>query len=311
MVVQDIASPRFSVVIPAFNSARHIAETVRSVLEQRYPAEEIIVVDDGSTDKTRQVLESVPGAGTVRYHYQPNRGPSGARNRGAALAKGEWIAFLDHDDIWRPDKLLVQAEFARRHPQVALFWCDYEYIDEAGAPRRPLKRSDPLSLLMFNSYISPIPSAAIIRRDAFCKVGGFNAALRGYEDWELFMRLAAEFPIQFIDQVLVRYRCHPIQLSRNVRSWAAHWPPLYKLLSELWSDDPKKQAALRRISAAYHAYFGKHFLRGGEIAEARRHFRTSFEQNPFSWTNLRRWGLSYFPPMRALYCRSKKHAVRV
>jgi len=310
-VAPQTIGPRFSVIIPAFNCERFIFETVQSVLEQRYPAAEIIIVDDGSTDKTKQVLDRISSSLPLRYHYQPNQGPSGARNCGAALAKGEWIAFLDQDDLWQPEKLLIQAQHVRSHPEAAILWCDYEYIDEAGGTRKPLKRTDPLSSLMLNSFISPIPSTVIIRKDAFDAVGGFNSTLRGYEDWELFMRLASQFPVYFIDQILVKYRCHPKQLSRNIRSWAASWPLMHKLLVELWRDDSAKQASLLKISAAYHTYFGKHFLRGGDVKEARRHFRASFEQNPLSWTNLRRWGLSYVPPALEFYRRSKKHAVRI
>ena len=310
-VNSDSTSPRFSVIIPAYNRERFIGECVRSALEQRYPAEEVIVVDDGSTDRTRQVVRDVPGASTVRYQNQENQGPSVARNYGASLAKGDWLAFLDADDVWKPDKLSIQAEYVRKHPEAAMFWCDVEYIDESGGALEPVDWKDRLSPLMFNRPMCPVPSVVILRKDVFALLGGFNPLMRCYEDGEFFMRVAAQFPIHFIDRVLVRYRCHPSQLHRNVRARATSWPFMYQLLAEHWRDDPAKQTTLLKVSASIHTYLGKHFLRAGNYREARRHFRLSYEQDPVSWTNLRRWGLSYFPPLRALYRHNKKHAVRV
>jgi glycosyltransferase involved in cell wall biosynthesis len=306
--MQDLT---FSVVIPAHNRERFLGETLQSVLEQTYPPAEVIVVDDGSSDGTAGVVSRLSNTTAVKYYCQPNQGPSVARNTGVALAKGDWIAFLDADDIWRPEKLEIQAQHARRHPEADMLWCDVEYIDELGQPRDPIVWNDRLAPLMFNRSMCPVPSTVIMRRATFLAAGGFNPAMRCYEDGEFFMRIAARYKIFFIDHPLVKYRCHPTQQHRNVRCRATSWPLMYQLLADLWRGEPAKQAILLKASAANHTHFGKHFLRRGDYPEARRHFRISFEQDPFLWRNLRRWGLSYVPAIRELYRRIKKHAVRV
>jgi len=304
-------NPAFSVVIPAHNRERFLGATLKSVLDQTYPAAEIVVVDDGSSDGTAQFVGRFTNTATIKYYRQHNQGPSVARNKGVELTKGDWIAFLDADDIWRPEKLAVQAEYARRHPEVDLFWCEVEYIDDRGQPREPFVWNDRLAPLMFNRTMCPVPSTVVMRRAAFLAAGGFNPNMRCYEDGEFFMRIAARYKIFFIDKVLVKYRCHPAQLHRNVRCRATSWPHMYHLLADLWRDDPIKRAILLKASAANHTHVGKHFLRRGDYHEARRHFRISFEQDPFLWRNLRRWGLSYVPAIREIYRYVKKHAVRV
>jgi glycosyltransferase involved in cell wall biosynthesis len=307
----DISGPRFSVIIPTYNRDRFIGESILSALEQRYPAEEILVVDDGSTDKTRQVVHGIPSGSTVHYYYQKNQGPAGARNYGASRAKGTWLAFLDADDVWRPDKLFTQADHVRKYSEVVMFWGDVDYMDAAGKPREPMDWNDHLAPLMFNHPVCPTPSTVIIRKDIFTRLGGFNPLMRCYEDGEFFMRVAAQFPIYFIDQILATYRCHENQLHRNVRDRATSWPYMYELLAELWRGEPAKQAILYKVSAANHTHVGKHYLRSGDYREARRHFRISFELEPLLWRNLRRWGLSYLPGIRKIYRRAKSHAVGV
>jgi glycosyltransferase involved in cell wall biosynthesis len=307
----DTSDPRFSIIIPAYNRERYIGAAIGSAFSQRDPAEEIIVVDDGSTDGTSQVVHEFTGGPVIRYFHQRNQGPAAARNYGAAAAKGNWLAFLDADDIWHPDKLLIQAEYIRKHPQVYMFWCDVDYMDEGGNPREPFEWNDRLAPLMFNRPMCPIPSTVVLRKDIFSLLGGFNQQMRCYEDGEFFMRVAARFPIHFIDRTLVTYRCHRNQLHRSVLHRAMSWPYMYDLLDQLWRDDPQKKAILNAVSAANHTHVGKHYLRKGDLEEARRHFRMGFKQKPLLWRNLRRWAVSYVPGVRTIYGRIKKHAVGV
>ena len=307
----DRTDPRFSIIIPAHNRERYIGATIQSALSQHYPAEEIIVVDDGSTDNTSRIVHQFTQGPQLRYFYQINQGPAAARNYGAAAAKGNWLAFLDADDIWDRDKLWVQAEYVRKHPDTRMFWCDVDYMDEAGNAREPFEWHDRLAPLMFNRPMCPIPSTVVLRKDVFMLLGGFNPSMHCYEDGEFFMRVAARFPIHFIDKTLVTYRCHPNQLHRNVLHRAVSWPLMYDLLDQLWRDEPNKRAVLNAASAANHTHVGKHYLRKGDLKEARRHFRIGFKQQPLLWRNLRRWALSYLPGVRTIYGRVKKHAVGV
>jgi len=306
----SMVDPRFSVIIPVFNGQRFIGDAIRSVLEQRYPAHEIIVIDDGSTDSTRDAVRNLATTPPLRYFYQSNQGPAVARNNGARQATGDWLAFLDADDLWQADKLLVQADGIRHDARAVMIWCSFDGIDESGQPKSAQKQKDPFRSLIFQSAVFPIPSTTVVRRDIFETLGGFNPALRRSEDAEFFMRLAAQFPSRFINQPLSCYRVHERQASRTVRAKTESWKFLYESLLKLCGSDSARLAALEITAARNHTYWGKLYLRRGELQEARRHFRLSFAHEPFSWPNLRRWMLSYLPLIREFYRRNKKHATR-
>src|ERR1700758_715870 len=129
--------PRVSVVIPVYNNETYIAAALKSVLSQTRPADEIIVVDDGSTDGTAKVLQSF--CNDIRYLYQQNRGEPSARNRGIREAKYEYIAFLDGDDLWRPNKLELQMKYLQQHPSCALVYADMSTFDENGVVETSVK----------------------------------------------------------------------------------------------------------------------------------------------------------------------------
>jgi glycosyltransferase involved in cell wall biosynthesis len=293
--------PQFSVVIPVFNSERFIGEAIQSVVDQSCSALEIIVVDDGSLDRTAEVVRGFSTPIPILYHHQQNQGQAVARNVGVALASGNWIAFLDQDDVWYPHRLDAHADCVRQRPEVALVWSDMDYIDEVGRPRAPINWKNRLAPLMFNGSTFPSPSTVSIRKEAFLKSGGFNPHLRCNEDSEFFFRIALAHPVHLLPLKLVKYRCHETQLHRNLRRRAASWPFYHQSLSELWRDEPTKRAVLRDVSAAVYTHLGKHFLRIGEYKEARHCFRQSFAHKSLSWKNLRRWGLSYLPAVRTLY----------
>ncbi|WP_051463184.1 glycosyltransferase family 2 protein [Deferrisoma camini] len=184
--------PLVSVVIPCFNAARYVAETLSSVLAQTYPRLEVIVVDDGSTDGTLDVLHSFREAVTVVRHDR-NRGVAAARNTGAGLARGEFLAFVDADDLWTPQKLTRQIEAASEPDVVLLVHTDLGYIDETGAPHpRPWPMwttadGDCFAELLRSNGVAA--SAALVRRPAFERCGGFEEGLRGTEDYHLWLRL--------------------------------------------------------------------------------------------------------------------------
>lgn len=295
------STPTFSVVIPAFNGELFLLDALRSVLSQTAPPIEIIVVDDGSTDGTRDVVRLVHSTVPIRYQRQDNQGPSVARNLGVSMACGDWIAFLDADDVWHPENLAVLAAYIQAHPEVALFSSEMDYIDENGNERLPIDLQDELALLMLNRPTPILPSTVTIKRDVFVEAGGFNPKLRTHEDAELFARIAASYSIHSIDRHLVKYRYHPRQLHRN-RAWRAHsWPILFRSLTETWMDEPEKLAILTRRAAAVFEDLGKHFLRAGQYTTARAYLRQSISLNPWSVNKWRRWGISHLPIIREWY----------
>lgn len=207
-----------SAVIPTLNRAEPVLRALASVHTQTRPPDEIIVVDDGSTDDTaRRVRAAFP---EVVYLHQDNRGVSAARNRGVSAAGGEWIAFLDSDDEWRPEKLERQCEALERNPGYPLCHTDEVWIRD-GRRVNPRRRHAKRGGRIFRHCL-PLcaisPSAALIRRAALDELGGFDESLPACEDYDLWLRLCARHPVLLVDEPLVvKYGGHDDQLSRK------HW----------------------------------------------------------------------------------------
>ncbi len=183
-----------SVVIPTYNLARLLPDAVASVRAQAWPDLEIIVVDDGSTDETPELLESLSREGGLRWFRQENAGASAARNRGIREAGKAWVAFLDADDFWHAGKLAAQFEALEREPSAAFSYTDERRRLEDGteADRASNTSAAPLLAQMLVGNILATPTV-LVRRDCFDTVGLFDTSLRTGEDWDMWMRLAAHF----------------------------------------------------------------------------------------------------------------------
>ena len=199
--------PTVSVIIPSYNCELYIAETLESILDQTFKDIEIIVVDDGSTDKTRQIVTSY-GA-PVRLVTQTNAGVCAARNRGIREAAGQYVCLMDHDDYWLPDKLALQLEQMQRHPEVGLVSLQHLCLVESRSGRRfspSGNYKDESSgsaideefsgwiyhLLLLDCWV--LTSSALIRGEAFNKCGSFDESLPYSEDWDLWLRISREYP---------------------------------------------------------------------------------------------------------------------
>jgi glycosyltransferase involved in cell wall biosynthesis len=212
--------PLVSVVIPAYNAATFLAETLDSVLAQTYESLEIIVVDDGSTDTTSQLLDSYGNRITVLR--QANAGQAAARNNGARSAKGEFLAFLDSDDLWDPDKITRQIALISRFPEALAVYCDHRTIDaqgkhlsSSGALSHPRPSGDILRALLLGPCIIT-PGLVLLRRNAFDMVGGFDGTMRGHEDYTLWLHLATQGPFIYSPDTLVSYRRHKQQATQKM-----------------------------------------------------------------------------------------------
>jgi len=204
--------PRVSIVIPTFNLARYIGRTLDSVFAQTYSDYEVIVVDDGSTDDTPQVLAQY--AGRLQYHHQANRGVAAARNTALTKANGELIAYLDADDMWYPQKLTRQVDFLDTHGQCGIVHSDTAVLDESdqiiySAFNRQTLREVPqgqcLTALLQRNHIQPL--TVIERRSCVERIGGFDERLRGVDDYMRWTLLAIE-GVEFgsVDEPLALYR---------------------------------------------------------------------------------------------------------
>ncbi len=181
---------RVSVVIPTYNRAADLKRAIESVFAQTYPVAEIIVVDDGSTDNTQQMIADF--SGPVRYVYQKNAGPAAARNRGIRMASGEWVAFLDSDDWWFPEKIRLQVEAAERDPRVALVYTSACIVSPDGR-REIVQAANPAKLwpaMRHSNLVVAGGSCVMARRDAILAEGGFPESLMVGEDWALWVNLA-------------------------------------------------------------------------------------------------------------------------
>src|SRR5687767_8592890 len=200
-----------SVVIPAFNEEAFIAAAIDSVLAQSYSPIECLVVDDGSTDATARVVDSFEGA--VGLLHQANRGEPAARNAGIRASRGEFIAFLDADDLWHPDKLVRQIELLASRPQIAAAYCAVEIVDAElnHVGFLPVPKADAAlrnTLLLEHPFVPGFGSTGVVRREVFEEVGLFDEHLRIGADREFICRVASRFPVEGIADPLVRYRRH-------------------------------------------------------------------------------------------------------
>ena len=197
-----------SVIIPTYNRANYVGKAIQSALQQQ-PTPEVIVVDDESTDNTHEVVAAFP---SVVYLEQENRREGAARNNGAAHASGTYLAFLDSDDFWLPDKLLHDVRRFEQRDRPALVYSRALNVDERdaviGARKLPAPEGDVFWALAREAFM-PM-SSVTVRADAFREVGGFveDRQLSGTADWELWLRLAARWPIGFVEQTRTCIRVH-------------------------------------------------------------------------------------------------------
>lgn len=261
-----------SVVIPTHNRAARLLVAVESVLAQTRPAAELIVVDDGSTDDTAARLQ--PYGNRIRYLYQPHAGVSAARNRGAAASRGDWVAFLDSDDRWLPDKLRRQSALHESQPELAISQTGEMWIRN-GTRVNPCRHHTKPSGDIFMPSLQRClvsPSAVMIRRDVFHAGGGFDETLPVCEDYDLWLRLALRWRFELVPAPLVvKIGGHADQLSR--RYWGMdrfRVRSLARLLAggEL-SGDRRRAAA--RVLAEKCAILAQGAVRRGRVAEARRY----------------------------------------
>jgi glycosyltransferase involved in cell wall biosynthesis len=209
------AIPTVSAIIPTFNRCDFLAEALASVGAQTRPPIEVIVVDDGSTDQTREMIETrFPD---VHYIYQENQGVSAARNTGITAATGEWIALLDSDDRWKPRKLEKQME-ALLGTAAPLAHTEEIWIRD-GQQINHRARHQKYGGHIFEHCL-PLcaisPSAAVIKRSLFDEVGGFDETLPACEDYDMWLKICCRYPVVFVDQhLVVKHGGHEDQLSKK------------------------------------------------------------------------------------------------
>ena len=265
--------PRVSVVVPAYNAASTIGPALESVFRQSVRDFEVIVVDDGSTDATRGVLA---GYGErIRVLTKVNEGkPAAARNLGVRAAQGELVAFLDSDDWWREDKLERQVALFDERPNVGLVYTADATVDADGKvlsvnPCPPEARGRIYELLTVRNVM--VGSSVMARREAIVQAGGFDEGLTSIENWDLWIRIARDWGIEYVDEPLTLYRVHAGNRSSNVDLRRQN---VFRVLAKHHNPQDRSPGARRRRRDAYfHAYFnvlGKAYFSQMKMGAARR-----------------------------------------
>lgn len=291
--------PLVSVVIPSYNRATELVEAIGSALNQTFESLEVIVVDDGSDDNTSSVVAAISDA-RLRYDRIDHAGPSVARNRGIELSKGEFIAFLDSDDIWYATKLERQLPLFE-DSEIGWTYTDLDYLGEGGPEPRRFQRIMPRrGYVMKSMFVDSCPmlmTSVILRRGCLDRTGLFDPELLRWQDYDLYFRLAAFFRVDFVDEPLGRYWHRKrrrsdadIRLARQrVRTVQGRAMELDPFLRDCSSSEIRV-AYLNNIFE-----MGRFEFTSGNMSEARVHFRECLSFQPFWWKPRAGYAASLLP----------------
>ncbi len=269
--------PLVSVIIPTYNRVKFLEEALNSVFAQDYSLLEVIVVDDGSSDETPQIITRYP----VKYLKGPRRGVATARNRGILASQGELIAFLDSDDLWKPQKIRRQVEFFEHNPRAVAVQTEEIWIRK-GKRVNPRRKHQKPSGFFFDRALKLClisPSAVMLRRKVFQEIGLFNEKFPVCEDYELWLRLAARYPVYLIEEPLVVKRGgHEDQLSRTPGLDWFRLKAIYKIYHEPVLSISMRLLALKEAIFKGNIYQQGAFKRGKlwEIWEIRKMLKNIF-----------------------------------
>lgn len=298
--------PRVCVVIPAYNGALFIGEALESLLNQSRPADQIIVVNDGSTDETAEILRGY--ADKIQIINQPNTGVAAARNRGLAAAEGDLVAFLDQDDLLLPDKLQRQVDCLAQHPGAGMLHSGWRLVDAAGRKLSDVEPWHDLPVLDSAGWIRRMPvlfSAMLFRRDWLLRVGGLSERFRQVCDVELIQRLVlAGCESVWLPQITVLYRQHEANDSRNTLVQAAEcWAVQDELFAR--ADLPLELRQLESESRYYNAvWIAWRLYHTQRLEEMARYLELAFRYRPGTWTEAMLQWIELFKTYEASYGQS-------
>ena len=290
--------PKVSVVIPVFNGAAFIARAVESVLAQTFKDFEIVIIDDGSSDNTQTVLEQFSNQPNIRCLYQENAGPAHARNVGVKSASGDYIAFLDCDDMWFPEKLELQMAIFGESDSAGLIHSNYEVIASDGEVIQYAKAGHTRDVFhqTFTGGHAPLLSTTVVSRTIFEQIGGFDSALWVSEDSDLILRLYDVTTFECLDRTLVhkfqrveegeKKSRRGAQLGSQVLSSRERF--LRHVQARL-SLSPEQQGVLNREWSSLFLMKGECEAGKGKWGEARKHYLAAITADPFRFRGYSRF----------------------
>jgi glycosyltransferase involved in cell wall biosynthesis len=310
-----LSNPKVSVIIPTFNCGQYVTEAIESVLTQTYKDIEIIVVDDGSTDNTKETLKPYIEHGLIQYFYQTNQGPGAARNTGIRAARGEYIAFLDADDLLSSESLSLRKELLDDNEDIILVFTDYFLSGDNFSTTKPRLGSlgfvnrfqDAIETkigkrFVFNEQFiklfwefSPRPICTItvmVRRSLIDKVGYFRTDVSIGEDIDYWMRIAARYKVGYIDEPLAIYNHHASSLTKNTERYYNEAIKMYSryLNSEMFD----RKIVYKKVSSLYFS-LGYHYIWNNNQDKARKALMRSIRYNLKNFASVKCLVMSFVP----------------
>ena len=252
---------KVSVIIPTYNHQGYVLETLESLWAQTFKDYEVIVINDGSPDNTAELLRPLAKAGRITYIEQPNAGQAAARNRGLAEARGEYIAFLDDDDLWPPNKLQWQVDCLNTRPELSLVGgvaTTFEGIAPATGKPRGTTKELPFELFFCGNPFDS-PGQTLIRAAALKEVGGFDVSVWGADDLDLYMKLALKGKMEISPAVALFYRVHSGNASKDLKRMMINCRKVAcKHLPEVPAD--RRKEVQDKIDWWLYNYLGRRFI---------------------------------------------------
>jgi len=284
------AQPLVSVITATYNMGKYLPETIDAILAQDYPALDLVVVDDGSTDDTPEVLARYAGDDRVTVITQENQGQTVAKNRGITAARGEIVGFCDADDVWLPGKLSRQVPCFAANDRIGVVYGNMIYVDGEGEPL-PIAGLQGHSgriteqLLIDNFVAFP---TVMVRKSILEEMGGFDESLTMSIDYDLWLRISVKYHFLHLDEPLANYRIWEGQMSHKTGERLDNF---FRLLDRFLAENPRaaSPAAVRRGYAHAHVTRGHWHGTEGRKGQALRDFGRAFAQRPHDarmWRNL-------------------------
>jgi glycosyltransferase involved in cell wall biosynthesis len=272
--------PKVSVIIPTYNRAKSIGKTIDSVLNQTHKDLEIIIVDDNSSDNTKNVINSyLKSDSHIKYiRHSDNKGAPAARNTGIRNSTGKYIALLDDDDEWFPEKLAMQLRFFENLPDdVGLLYCGYKDVDKRRnkvSNKYPQKRGNVFFSLLERNFIGSPTN--LIKRECFDKTGYCDVNLKSCQDWDLWLRISKYYKIDYVPEILARRNISDISISKNIDSvLTGHKQILGKYKIHIQNDKQIHSNHLKNIGI----YYGHK----GNYSNSIQSLKQAVFCNPFNW----------------------------
>lgn len=314
---------RVTITMPTYNYARFLGESIQSVLDQTYRDFELMIIDDGSTDNTREVVKSFKDP-HIRYIYQEHKGVTAAENTSLKLARTEYQTGLGSDDLYLPQNLEVKVKFLDSHPDIGMVCSDaYVFDDRTGITIGRFWRNKKVShfwvdpekevrhpvenLIVHGCWIAP--QSCMIRRSVLDTVGIFDDLIPTCEDWDLFFRIVQRFPIEIIDEPLLKLRRHDSNLTNNLEEmYLGEVAVLNKLLR--WQTLNKKEVALaKRRLTSLHFKYGRKEIMNGRTSAGRKDLLLGLKFNPWHVQPYYYLALSFLGSKRYLALKSWKRGL--